>query len=464
MSTPTFTVTGTLTMLDNTPHVGSVTITANAVVRDEDSNVVLSGPLEEKLDATGSFSVDLPAADPSLDPSTGLGYTITYRLRSSGRETQTFAALPAGATLDVSTLTGPDALHPITTAKGERGFSAYELAVAHGFVGTEEQWLASLATGGVLDHGALTGLADDDHPQYAKVTALTAEADARVAANNTLSGRVGALEALPGPDVTAADLAAHAADTTAVHGIADTSQLVLTTDTRLSDARTPLVHTVSLISDFTTAVDARVQNIVGAAPAALDTLSELASALGNDASFATTMTTALTGKAAVVHNHPATDISDSTTVGRAVLKAVDAAAARAAIGAGTSSFSGAYADLTGKPTFAIILPPLSIVGAVTVQTGTARLYNDTGATLTITKVRVSAGTAPTGSALIVDVKKNGTTVFPTTAKPQVAATANTGTAVPDTTAFANGDYLTVDVTQVGSTVAGSNLTVLVSVS
>ena len=40
-------------------------------------------------------------------------------------------------------------------------------------------------------------------------------------------------------------------------------------------------------------VDARVQLIVGAAPAALDTLVELSAALGDDANFATTITTAL---------------------------------------------------------------------------------------------------------------------------------------------------------------------------
>jgi hypothetical protein len=38
------------------------------------------------------------------------------------------------------------------------------------------------------------------------------------------------------------DVAAHAADTTGVHGIADTSALVLTDDARLSDARTPTTH------------------------------------------------------------------------------------------------------------------------------------------------------------------------------------------------------------------------------
>lgn len=46
------------------------------------------------------------------------------------------------------------------------------------------------------------------------------------------------------PAGTAASaVAAHEADTTAVHGIADTSQLVLTSDGRLSDARTPTAHT-----------------------------------------------------------------------------------------------------------------------------------------------------------------------------------------------------------------------------
>lgn len=43
-------------------------------------------------------------------------------------------------------------------------------------------------------------------------------------------------------------------------------------------------------------------------------------------------------------------LAGATDTGKSVLKATDAAAARKAIGAGTSSFSGAYADLSGKPT------------------------------------------------------------------------------------------------------------------
>lgn len=50
------------------------------------------------------------------------------------------------------------------------------------------------------------------------------------------------------------------------------------------------------------------------------------------------------------HTQAASTISDSTATGRAVVTATDAAAARTAIGAGTSSFDGAYASLSGKPT------------------------------------------------------------------------------------------------------------------
>ncbi len=68
-------------------------------------------------------------------------------------------------------------------------------------------------------------------------------------------------------------------------------------------------------------------------------------------STASDLSTGLAGKANASHDHPATGISDSTTVGRSVLTAANAAAARTAIGAGTgsSNFDGAYGSLTGTP-------------------------------------------------------------------------------------------------------------------
>lgn len=65
-------------------------------------------------------------------------------------------------------------------------------------------------------------------------------------------------------------------------------------------AATVHTHGSTQITDFATAVDtradARIANWVGAAPAALDTLAELAAALANDANFAATVAAALAGK------------------------------------------------------------------------------------------------------------------------------------------------------------------------
>jgi hypothetical protein len=84
----------------------------------------------------------------------------------------------------------------------------------------------------------------------------------------------------------------------------DASALVSGT---LPDAR--LSSNIARTSDITTAV----ASVVNAAPAALDTLNELAAALGNDASFATTVTNSLAGKANVSHTHTVSAISDAGT-------------------------------------------------------------------------------------------------------------------------------------------------------
>ena len=142
---------------------------------------------------------------------------------------------------------------------------------------------------GVTDHGALTGLSDDDHPIYL----TTGRGDARY-----------------------------------VQG----------SDSRLSDARTPTTHT-----------------------------------------------------------HPASEVSDSTTTGRSLLTAADAAAARSAIGAGTSSltigttsttakagdWTPTWTDVTGKPS---TFPPdteatQDIIGAMVA--GAGGTYNDAAGTITL---------------------------------------------------------------------------------
>lgn len=104
--------------------------------------------------------------------------------------------------------------------------------------------------------------------------------------------------------------------------------------------------------------------------------------------------------------------------------------------------------------------PFSISGAAYVTTGQGRVYIESSRT--ITRVRASVGTAPTGSSLIVDVFKNGTSIYNVTPanRPAIAAGAYTALGgTPDSTSAVAGDYLTVSVVQIGSGVAGSDLTV-----
>lgn len=65
----------------------------------------------------------------------------------------------------------------------------------------------------------------------------------------------------------------------------------------------------STISDFNAAVDARVAVLAAGAPAALDTLDELANALGDDPNFAATVTALINARAKTFSQ----DIGDGTT-------------------------------------------------------------------------------------------------------------------------------------------------------
>lgn len=102
----------------------------------------------------------------------------------------------------------------------------------------------------------------------------------------------------------------------------------------------------------------------------------------------------------------------------------------------------------------------NVAGTLTTQTGVAQI--PIPASATIGDVTIRAATAPTGASIKVDVNKNGTTVFTTQAnRPTIAVSTNASSAaVPDVAALAAGDYLTVDIDQVGSTIAGADLVVV----
>lgn len=100
-------------------------------------------------------------------------------------------------------------------------------------------------------------------------------------------------------------------------------------------------------------------------------------------------------------------------------------------------------------------------GELATGTGSSRLYLPFD--VDIIEVEAAVGTAPTDAALIVDVNVDGTTIFTTQSnRPQIASTefVDESTTIEDDS-HSDGQYLTVDIDQVGSTIAGSDLTVLV---
>lgn len=109
-------------------------------------------------------------------------------------------------------------------------------------------------------------------------------------------------------------------------------------------------------------------------------------------------------------------------------------------------------------------PVFSITGTLVTGTGALRLPINRACTLL--GARLMVGTAPTGASIKCDVNKNGTTIFTTQGnRPTIAISGTDSGAVtaPDVTTAAAGDYITIDVDQVGSTIAGSNLVAIIDV-
>jgi hypothetical protein len=144
---------------------------------------------------------------------------------------------------------------------------------------------------------APTAAADTNTTQIATTAFAKAEADAAQAAAE---------------GTAASALSAHEADTTSVHGIADTSILVTTTGSQTLASKsltspaltgTPTAPTATAGTDTTQIattefVQDAIELVVGAAPAALNTLAEIATSLADNADLSGTLTAAISGKVA----------------------------------------------------------------------------------------------------------------------------------------------------------------------
>lgn len=193
-------------------------------------------------------------------------------------------------------------------------------------LGTAESNISAIQ--GDLDTAevSITGLQGDVSTLQSDVSTLQSDVNTAESNISTLQGDLDTAEGTLATVVS--DLDTHEAATTSVHGIADTSALATKTyadtagtnaiasantytDTAVSSKAplaspaltgTPTAPTASVGTNTTqiatTAfVKAEVDAVIAAAPGALNTLDELAAALGDDANYATTVTNALALKA-----------------------------------------------------------------------------------------------------------------------------------------------------------------------
>jgi hypothetical protein len=143
-------------------------------------------------------------------------------------------------------------------------------------------------------------------------------------------------------------------------------------------------------------VQTELTDLLNGAPGALDTLNELASALGNDANYSTTITTALSGKL---------PLAGGTMTG--------------AIAMGTSKITG-----MGTPTVSTDAATKGYVDGVTVAPS-----NLTGPITSVGAATSIASQTGTGTKFVVDTSP--TIVTPTLSGATVAGTIN-GTTIPST--------------------------------
>lgn len=126
----------------------------------------------------------------------------------------------------------------------------------------------------------------------------------------------------------------------------------------------------------------------------------------------------------------------------------------------TKDDTGAVFDLTGGASIAIGIAASDETTDIT--TGTAKATFRMPFAFTLSEVRASVTTAPTGSGITVDINENGATVLSTKitidAGEKTSETAATPPVISDSS-LADDAEMTIDFDAIGSTVAGTGVKV-----
>ena len=166
----------------------------------------------------------------------------------------------------------------------------------------------------------------------------------------------------------------------------------------------------SAVASAQSYTDTAISNLINAAPTALNTLDELAAALGDDANFASTVTTNLAGK---------TDKTTTLTAGTGLSGGGDLSANRTFSISNTGVTAGTYGSSTAIPVFAVnaqgqitSVSNTSITvgdGTLTVSSGSGLTGSGTFTANQTTNGTITLSHADTSSASSVD-NSNGTVI------------------------------------------------------
>jgi hypothetical protein len=239
--------------------------------------IVMPFTVPAVVDGNGEFTVDLPATDdPGWSPS-GWAYAVRVTaggasvrgtlqldyqttsveladlLQVDGTAEQGVSYILVGRRGVAGGVAGLDADGDVIDATGAKVTSGSGGGAAPGSTVVSETSYGQTATAGTgtaysratHSHGtppapAAADISDATTVGKAVLTAADAAA-ARTAIGAETSGAAATAQTTAEAYADSA-VATHSADTTGVHGITDTRALVVTTDTRLSDARTPTAH------------------------------------------------------------------------------------------------------------------------------------------------------------------------------------------------------------------------------
>lgn len=210
------------------------------------------------------------------------------------------------------------------------------------------------------------------------------------------------------------------------------------------------------------AIGVAVANLVDSAPGTLDTLNELAAALGDDPNLATTLSTAIGARIEE-------SVLDANSILYAVTDDTPAALAVPASRIVGRKASGDISAMTAAELWALLAAgaghPEVLVIAISdettaITTGTAKVTFRMPFAMTLTAVRASLTTASTSGNPAFDLNEAGVSVFSTTltidANEKTSTTAATPAVISDAS-LADDAEMTIDIDTAGTGAKGAKL-------